>query len=96
MSWLKNSFIHISAAVVLAMESECYMIAGAFFAIGLLQRVGERKEEECIKERVRLKIEEEKRQKEEEDPEEEKEEEEYEPESVFETREVLSPLFKYL
>ena len=25
-----------------------------------------------------------------------KEEEEYEPESVFETREVLSPLFKYL
>ena len=66
-----NSLIPIAAAVVLAMEYECYMIAGGFFALGLVGRAVERKgkkqrQRERIEDQVRLDIEEEKRHEEEE------------------------------
>ena len=65
-----NSLIPIAAAVVLAMESECYMTAGKFFALGLVGRAVERKgkkqrQRERIEDQVRLDIEEEKRHEEE-------------------------------
>ena len=44
--WFKKPSVPLSAAVVLAMESECYMIAMAFFTLGVCQRITERNEEE--------------------------------------------------
>ena len=48
------SLISISAAVILAMESECYMTAGGFFALRLMIRAAKRLEE---KQRQRKRIE---------------------------------------
>ena len=46
MSWFKNSLIPISAAVILAMDSDNYMAAYMFFALGVIQRGLERRKEE--------------------------------------------------
>ena len=42
----RTSIIAISAAVILALSSECYTTASIFFSIGLMERMAERKKEE--------------------------------------------------
>ena len=44
--WFKNSFIPISAAVILAMDSNNFKAAYIFFVLGLVKRAMERREEE--------------------------------------------------
>ena len=56
-----NSLIPIATAVILAMETDHYIIAGGFFALSLMVRAAERKEEkqwqrELIEEKVRQDI----------------------------------------
>ena len=48
--WFKKSLIPILAAVVLAMESECYIAAGIFFTLGMFERSEEIIEDNRIRE----------------------------------------------
>ena len=54
-----QSLISIAAATILAIETEHYMIAGGFFALGMMVRAAERIEE---KQRQRERIEDQVRQ----------------------------------
>ena len=84
-----KSLLPLSAAIFLALDPKHSLAASIFLALGFKYReylIGEEEEEDV--EEYEL---------EGEDVEEEEEDvEEYEPESVFETREILSHLFKYL
>ena len=53
MSWFKSSLIPISAAVILAMDSDNYIAAQIFFTLGLVKRVLENaKEKQEQRERI--------------------------------------------